>query len=84
VIDECGIEVRDKISRGKTLESRFKGKYSVPYEYQDAMRTLKLKISELLSKLESHRKWLETLLNDDDKMALMNLTLLRAKPELYK
>ena len=34
-------------------------------------------------KVESHRRWMDDLFDDDEKMSLMNLSKLRDRPELY-
>ena len=65
------------------LISHFQGSSIIPIEYQEAMRELKNEIVTKLNKIESHLRWLEDLLNDDDKMALMNLTKLADQPKLY-
>ena len=47
------------------------------------MRNLKNAIFRLQSRVASLRKALLTVIDDDEAMALMNLSLLRAEPELY-
>jgi Mg2+ and Co2+ transporter CorA len=55
----------------------------IPLAYQEGMRKLKNEVSSALSKIESLRRWVEDLFDDDEKMCLMSLTKLRKKPELY-
>ena len=47
------------------------------------MRELKNSISALLSDIVEYRVCLQRLMDDDQDMALMNLTLLQSRPELY-
>lgn len=47
------------------------------------MRNLKNAIFRLQSRVASLRKALLIIIDDDEAMALMNLSLLRAEPELY-
>jgi Mg2+ and Co2+ transporter CorA len=51
---------------------------------QEKMRLLKNQASRMLARLASFRRALEDVVEDDEGMALMNLTLLKQKPRLYK
>lgn len=62
----------------------FKGAALLSIEIQEEMRLLKNKLSQLTSNLESTRTVLQELTEDDEEMALMNLTVLQTKPSLYK
>jgi hypothetical protein len=48
------------------------------------MRTLKNTIFRLQSRVSSLRKALLTTIDDDEAMALMNLSKLKADPSLYR
>jgi Mg2+ and Co2+ transporter CorA len=51
---------------------------------QEKMRQLKNQASRMLTRLASFRRALNDVVEDDEGMALMNLTLLKDKPKLYK
>jgi len=53
-------------------------------QMQEQMRTVKNVISRVLTRLDSYVKALSDLIEDDDGMALMNLTKLKNNPLLYK
>ena len=48
------------------------------------MRTLKNELSAMLSRTVGSKNVLEAITEDEEEMALMNLTLLKRKPKLYK
>jgi Mg2+ and Co2+ transporter CorA len=56
----------------------------VPYTVQEKMLSLKNTLTRLSSDLEDYQNCLKALVEDDDAMALMNLTVLRRRPELYR
>jgi hypothetical protein len=56
----------------------------IPVAIQEEMRGLKNDLSLLINRIVSCRNALEALTEDDEEMALMNLTLLKRKPGLYK
>lgn len=62
----------------------FKSGSLIPLHIQEEMRSLKNELSLLVNRLSSSKKILTDLTEDDEEMALMNLTKLRKKPELYK
>ena len=88
VIARCDDETDGYTEEAKKLKKRYdetmKETSFVPYKDQNEMRKLKTKISGHILKLESHKKWLEDLLANDDKMALMNLTKLQSMPDSYR
>jgi hypothetical protein len=72
------------LQRGDELHKEYRDHSNKFYRYQEPTRELKLMISEHISKLEAHHRWLVNLLDDNEKMALMNLTKLYKNPELYR
>lgn len=56
----------------------------LPIEVQENMRTAKNTISSLLAKCNTYIRFLTDVLEDDELMALMNLTKLKKNPALYK
>jgi len=56
----------------------------LPLELQERIRELKNAISQMSGKLESYRRVLNELIENDQDMALMNLTMLRDNPTLYR
>ena len=83
VIDEEMVQYKVVKEKANVVISKFKNVSMVPIVYQEAMRKLKNEVSECISRIESLRRWLDELFDDDDKMALMSLTKLRKKPNLY-
>mmetsp|Transcript_20599 Transcript_20599/g.29552 ORF Transcript_20599/g.29552 Transcript_20599/m.29552 type:complete len:560 (-) Transcript_20599:55-1734(-) len=60
-------------------------KYSiVPVEIQEKFRQYKYEVSEQLERAQAHKQIIEELMEEDEEMALMNLSALKAKPQLYK
>jgi hypothetical protein len=60
-------------------------KYSIiPVKVQDRVRQYKHEVSEMLERVKAHRETIEDVIGDDELMALMNLSLLRSRPHLYK
>ena len=51
---------------------------------QEEMLVLKDSLSRMMARLEGNKRALTELLEDDESMALMNLTKLKSKPMLYK
>lgn len=56
----------------------------LPVELQEQMRALKNGLSLMVNRVSSSRKALEELTEDDEEMALMNLSILRNDPSLYR
>lgn len=56
----------------------------LPFEMQKRMALLKGIVAGAISKVEGFKRCLDELFDDDEAMALMSLTLLRAKPEYYQ
>lgn len=60
-------------------------KYSiVPVKVQDKVRQYKHEVTEKLQRVQAHLNVIQDIMDDDEQMALMNLTLLRDKPTLYR
>jgi predicted DNA-binding protein len=55
----------------------------LPIELQEGMQELKCTMSRLRSQARSYKEALEALLESDEDLALMNLSLLRDAPHLY-
>jgi hypothetical protein len=55
----------------------------LPIEVQEKMRNLKNDLSMMSSRVSSSKHALHELTEDDEEMALMNLTYLKHKPLLY-
>lgn len=53
-------------------------------EIQEEMRMLKNQLSQIMNRLELCRNALEELTEDDEEMALMNLSVLKSNPSLYR
>jgi len=56
----------------------------LPLELQERIRELKNVTAKMSGKLESYRRVLNELIENDQDMALMNLTMLRDNPTLYR
>lgn len=88
MIAKCDSQVEEYKEHAKRLDAEYKRTMKkssiIPYKDQDEMRNLRTNISKLLLKLESHQKWLDELLKDEEKMALMNLTKLKSIPNAYR
>jgi magnesium transporter len=56
----------------------------LPYEIQEKMRDLKNEVSSMVGKMAAFNRALNLLIQDDEAMALMNLSKLRKDPTLYK
>lgn len=54
------------------------------FEVQERLRALKNDLAEKAAKVSSFRRAMTELIEDDEGMALMNLTRLRVDPLLYK
>ena len=61
----------------------FKVASIISVEKQEQMRILKNKVSGMISNTNAYRKSMEDLLEDDEGLAMMNLTKLKKKPFLY-
>lgn len=55
----------------------------LPIDMQERMRELKNDLSRMLSRVGSSQRVLQDAVSDDEEMAMMNLTTLKKKPELY-
>lgn len=56
----------------------------LPIEVQEKMRSLKNDLSMMISRVGSSQRLLKVITEDDEELALMNLTPLRNKPSLYE
>ena len=56
----------------------------LPIEVQEKMRNRKNDLSVMMRRISTARSAIQQLTEDDEDMALMNLTLLRDKPALYR
>jgi hypothetical protein len=56
----------------------------LPLELQEDMRKLKNELSSLSSEISLHRTVLENLMEKDEDMVLMNLSMLKNDPRLYR
>lgn len=55
----------------------------LPIEIQEKMRSLKNELSVMLNRTVGSKNVLQAITEDDEEMALMNLSLLKSKPKLY-
>lgn len=53
-------------------------------EKQEQLRLLKNRVTSMAAKTEAYKRIIVTLLEDDNDMAMMDLTKLKNKPSLYK
>ncbi len=68
----------------KDILSIFSVASVIPIEAQEHMREIKDKVNSVLTLISSYKILLETILEDEEDLALLNLTLLREKPQLYE
>jgi hypothetical protein len=60
-------------------------KYSiVPVKVQDKVRQYKHEVAEKMQRVQAHLNVIQDIMDDDEQMALMNLSILREKPVLYR
>lgn len=84
VIEIQKLQLSDLEARIKKV-SRILRKYSiVPVEVQEKVQMFKQRVSEMIERARGHKRIMEELLEEDDHLALMALTLLKNKPHLYK
>jgi hypothetical protein len=81
-------ETESLVKLTKDIESVLSTHYQtksmlIPLEAQSSLRHLKHDLSTGLHRIDSYITTLNTLTEDDDDMALMYLTLLKKKPELF-
>jgi hypothetical protein len=62
----------------------FRNNSLIPLQVQSQIRQLKNDLSAMMSRVNNSRKALQFLTEDDEEMALMNLSLLKKKPKLYR
>jgi magnesium transporter len=78
---EIFLTLEEQISR--TLQY-FRNGSLLSIEIQEDMRMLKNQLSQIMNRLELCRNTLVELTEDDEEMALMNLSVLKLKPTLYR
>ncbi len=69
--------------QAQSILADFKVASIISIEKQEQMRILKNKVSGMISKVNAYRRSMEDLLEDDEGLAMMNLTKLKKKPHLY-
>jgi hypothetical protein len=77
-------ELKNLSKKINTVTLMFKKSSILPIEAQEDMRQLKYTVTVMLERVKRHKQIIEELMDDDDAMALMNLTPLKNLPSLYK
>jgi hypothetical protein len=80
ITDDCNICSR-KVNKMTTI---LKSGSLLPIEVQENMRSIKNLLATLLVKCSTYIRFLTDLLENDESMALMNLSKLKKCPYLYK
>lgn len=75
------ISISQNVSKVSNL---FKKASILPVRAQEDMRSMKFMLSVRIERAKAHKAIILELLESDDVMALMNLSLLRRKPDLYR
>lgn len=84
VVEILKLQLVDLDDRIRKVSSLLR-KYSiVPVEVQEKFEQFKQKVSEMIERVRAHKRILEELLEEDDLLPLMALSLLKEKPYLYK
>ena len=84
VIEIQKLQLSDLDARIKKV-SKILRKYSiVPVEIQEKVQQFKQRVSEMIERAKAHKHILEELLEADDELALLALSLLKEKPQLYR
>jgi hypothetical protein len=73
--------IHDKIQNALQY---FKDAALVPIKVQSQIRQLKNDLSIMMNRVHGSRQALQYITEDDEEMALMNLSLLKKKPKLYR
>ncbi len=68
----------------KEALDKLKSRSIVPVKLQEKIRNLKNGLSSIAARISAHRRALDEILEEDEEMALLNLSKLAAKPSLYK
>ena len=71
-------------TRMQILLSHYKKATFIPLEVQSELRLLKNDLSQIVNRVGRALDALRLITEDDQDMALMNLTLLKQKPNLYR
>lgn len=75
----------DGVSRSvNEVLGHFKEGSILSIDIQERMRTLKNAVSKMISKVTAYCKEINDLIEDDEGLALMNLTILKKNPKLYQ
>lgn len=78
------LEYRSMVPKISKVMHQFKQSAIVSIPAQENMRQLKNTINGMLERTQNHKQVFDELLDEDEDMALMNLSLLKKKPHLYK
>ena len=70
-------------SKVERILSKFRNLNSITVEFQEHLRMLKNTVSSQLVKTNAYQRLFKDLVDNDDDVALMNLSLLKEKPNLY-
>ena len=84
VIGSQTLEYEMCVSQALDVLSAFKVASIISIERQEQMRMIKNKVVGMIAKVNAYRLTLFDLLEDDVDLAMMNLSLLKRKPSLYK
>lgn len=71
-------------TRMQILLSHYKKATFIPLHIQSELRLLKNDLSQIVNRVSRALDALRLIIEDDQDMALMNLTLLKQKPNLYR
>lgn len=84
VIEIQKLHLSDLDARIKKVSSILR-KYSiVPVEVQEKVQQFKQRVSEMIERARAHKHILEELLEEDEHLSLLALSLLKQKPHLYR
>jgi len=70
-------------SKVERILSKFRNLNSITVEFQEHLRMLKNTVSSQLVKTNAYRRLFKDLVDNDDDVALLNVSLLKEKPNLY-
>lgn len=77
-------ELKDLTLKIKELSEMFRKSSILPVAAQEDMRKLKYTVTVMIERAKEHKNILQELMDDDEAMALMNLTVLKRKSSLYR
>lgn len=85
VLDVEDNEFKVIIDRANRLLSRVnKSVLTLSVKRQEEMQVLKEHLQKMASRIQANKRAITELLDDDERMALMNLTKLKERPSLYR